>query len=101
MYLITAINAYYQSDSWNYLGENPRYQAEMDGFKLFNASAKLSADNWDLTLYIKNLTNEDGVTGMITEGHMGTDPAENFLGNSSKDYISLPRTLGMSLSYRF
>lgn len=101
MYLIAGINAYYQSDSFNYLGENPRYQANMDGFKLFNASLRLSADSWDATLYIKNLTNEEGVTGMITENHMGTDPGENFLGNSSKDYISLPRTVGVSFSYNF
>ena len=101
MYLISGINAYYQSDSYNYLGENPRFQSKMNDFKLINASLRLSADDWDATLYIKNVTNQKGVTGMITEAHMGTDPGENFFGNSSKDYISLPRTVGVSFSYNF
>jgi iron complex outermembrane receptor protein len=101
LYLVSQLNGYYQSESFNYLGESERYQATIGGFSLFNASAKLSANNWDVTLYIKNLTNEDGVTGKITENHMGTDPDERFLGNSAKDYISLPRTLGLTMSYRF
>jgi len=101
MYLISQINMYYQSSSLNWLGESETKQADIDGFSLINASTRLSNDDWDLTLYIKNITNEEGVTGKITEGHMGTGPDENFLGNSSKDYISLPRTIGLSATYRF
>ncbi|MCJ8271836.1 MAG: TonB-dependent receptor, partial [Psychrosphaera sp.] len=101
MYLITQLTGYHQSESFNYLGESQKYQSWLSGFSLFNASTRLSSDEWDLTLYIKNLTNEAGVTGRITENHMGTDPGENFLGNASKDYISLPRTVGLSMSYRF
>lgn len=98
---ISQINTYYQSDSVNYLGDSATLQADISGFSIWNASTRISAENWDLTLYVKNLFNEDGVTGLITEGHMGTDPGENFLGNSSKDYISLPRTIGLSATYRF
>lgn len=101
MYWITQANMYYQSESLNWLGDNPQRQADIDGFTLFNASTRLSMENWDFTLYVKNITNEEGVTGKITEGHMGTEPAENFYGNSSKDYISLPRTVGLSATYRF
>jgi iron complex outermembrane recepter protein len=98
---ISQINTYYQSDSLNYLGDSATLQADISGFSIWNASTRISAEKWDLTLYVKNLFNEDGVTGLITEGHMGTDPAENFLGNSSKDYISLPRTIGLAATYRF
>lgn len=100
-YWITQANAYYQSESLNWLGDNPSRQADIDGFTIFNASTRLSMENWDFTLYVKNIGNEEGVTGLITEGHMGTDPSENFYGNSSKDYISLPRTIGLSANYRF
>ncbi|GAA0341082.1 TonB-dependent receptor [Bowmanella denitrificans] len=100
-YLISAINGYYQSDSLNFLGDSPQLQAEIDGFSIWNASARLSSDNWDLVLYVKNLFNEEGVTGLLPEAYMGTDPAENFYGNASKDYISLPRTIGLSATYRF
>jgi iron complex outermembrane receptor protein len=101
MYLISQVNAYYQSGSLNWLGDSATRQADIDGFTIANASIRLSADDWDLTLYIKNISNEDGVTGKITEGHMGTGPDENYLGNSAKDYISLPRTIGLSATYRF
>lgn len=100
-YWITQANAYYQSDSLNWLGDNPERQADIEGFTIFNASTRLSTENWDLTLYVKNIANEEGVTGVVTEGHMGTDPGENFFGNASKDYISLPRTVGISATYRF
>jgi len=101
MYWITQINGYYQSDSLNYLGESDKFQSTIEGFSIVNASTRFSTEDWDITLYVKNLLNEEGVTGRISEDYMGTDPAENFLGNSSKDYISLPRTIGLSATYRF
>ncbi len=101
MYLISQLNGYYQSDSLNNLGNSGRLAAEIDGFSIWNFSSRLSTDDWDVTFFVKNLGNEAGVTGVYTEGYGGTDPAENFLGNSSKDYISLPRTVGVSATYRF
>ncbi|MBL4911106.1 MAG: TonB-dependent receptor [Alteromonadaceae bacterium] len=101
MYWVTQVNSYYQSGSLNYLGDSEKLQATIDGFSIVNASTRLNTENWDVTLYVKNIFNEDGVTGKLPEGYMGTDPAENFLGNSSKDYISLPRTVGLSATYRF
>lgn len=100
MYWITQVNGYYQSDTVNALGEG-KYQADVDAFSIWGVSTRISADDWDVTLYVKNLFNEDGVTGIIPESAMGTDPAENFLGNSSKDYISQPRTIGLSATYKF
>ncbi|MCC2614671.1 TonB-dependent receptor [Aestuariibacter halophilus] len=100
-YLISQVNAYYQSDSLNFLGNNEKLQTEIDGFSLWNASVRLSADDWDVVFYVKNVFNDDGVTGLLPEAYMGTDPAESFYGNSSKDYITLPRTFGLSATYRF
>ena len=104
MYLTTRVNGYYQSDSLNALGADSRVQADIDGFSLWNFSTRLSSEgssDWDIALYVKNIFNEEGVTGLIPEGYMGTDPAENFLGNSSKNYISLPRTIGVSATFHF
>jgi len=100
MYWITQVNGYYQSDSVNALGEG-KYQGDIDAFSIWNLSTRISSDDWDVTLYVKNVLNEDGITGLVPESAMGTDPDENFLGNSSKDYISLPRTIGLSATYRF
>jgi len=104
MYLTTQVNGYYQSDSVNAMGANSRVQADISGFSLWNFSTRLSSEgssDWDIALYVKNLFNEEGVTGLIPEGYMGTDPGENFLGNSSKSYISLPRTIGVAATFHF
>ncbi|WP_078083470.1 TonB-dependent receptor [Microbulbifer mangrovi] len=97
---VSRVNGYYQSDSENAIGDGVT-AAKIDGFQLWGANTSLVTDSWMATFYVKNLFNEDGVTGLFTERHMGTDPSENFLGNASKDYISLPRTIGLSGSYIF
>tara|TARA_R110002167_G_scaffold31464_30_gene103362 strand:+ start:1332 stop:3758 length:2427 start_codon:yes stop_codon:yes gene_type:complete len=101
MYWVSQLNVYYQSDSLNYLGDSASLQADIGGFSLWYVTSRLSTDDWDVVLYMKNIFNQDGVTGLLPEAYMGTDPAENFLGNSSKDFISLPRTYGVSVTYRF
>ncbi|AWL10743.1 hypothetical protein HMF8227_00235 [Saliniradius amylolyticus] len=100
-YLVSRVGAYYQSDSRNALGSNPTFDIDLDSFWIANASTALHADDWSATLYIKNLFNEEGVTGVLSEAYMGTDPAENFYGNASKKYITQPRTIGVSFNYRF
>ncbi|WP_193162484.1 TonB-dependent receptor [Microbulbifer hainanensis] len=97
---VSRINGYYQSDSENAIGSGLT-AAKIDAFQLWGANTSLVTDKWVASLFVKNLFNEDGVTGLITERHMGTDPSEGFLGNASKDYISLPRTIGLSGSYSF
>lgn len=97
---VSRINGYYQSDSENAIGSGLT-AAEIDAFQLWGLNTSLVADNWVASLFVKNVFNEEGVTGLITESHMGTDPSEGFLGNASKDYISLPRTIGLSASYNF
>ena len=94
-------DAYYQSESENALSLNPRFQRTLDGFALFNASATYSIDSWDVTLWLKNLANEEGISGVYTEEYMGTAPAEGYFGNGSKALVTLPRTVGLTIGYRF
>lgn len=100
-YLVSNVSAYYQSDSRNALGSNPNFDIDLPSFWIANASTTLHADDWKVTLFVKNIFNEEGVTGVLSEGYMGTDPDENFYGNSSKQYISQPRTIGIQFSYDF
>ncbi len=100
-YLLSRFGAYYQSDSRNSLGDNPTFDITLPSFWITNASTAVHGDNWSATLYIKNLFNEDGVTGILSEDYMGTDPDENFYGNASKSYITQPRTVGVSVRYQF
>ncbi|MCR6625751.1 MAG: TonB-dependent receptor [Pseudoxanthomonas sp.] len=94
-------DVYYQSESENALSLNPKFQRTLDGFPILNASATYSIDKWDVTLWLKNIANEEGISGIYTEQYMGTAPAEGYYGNGSKALVALPRTLGLTVSYRF
>ncbi len=94
-------DVYYQSESENALSLSPKFQRTLDGFAILNASATYGIDSWDVTLWLKNLANEEGVTGIYTEEYMGTDPAQNYFGNGSKALVALPRTIGVTIGYRF
>lgn len=99
--LINRLNAYYQSDTLNTITEGSSLDVEFDGFSLWNYVGTLAGDNWDVSAYVKNIGNEAGVTGALTEGYMGSEPSENYYGNGAKNYITLPRTIGAAFNYHF
>jgi len=92
-------------DSVNYapMSVYSRAYAEIDSFQLWNLSTTLSKDDWAASLYVKNLFDEDGTTGVFTwaQGGSNTSASQNYYGNNSRDYIALPRTLGASVTYSF
>jgi outer membrane receptor protein involved in Fe transport len=98
---INRINGYYQSETRNAINNTPVFNVELDAFTLVDVSTTLLFTNWDATLFVRNVGNERGVTGLFTEAYMGTDPASGYYGNGSKQFLSLPRTFGVSLNYRF
>ena len=83
-----------------YLGQ-PRFYYPMSGFAIWNAAATYSLRAWETTAWVKNITNSAGISGVYTPAYMGTSPQQNYYGNGSKALIALPRTVGVSLSYRF
>ena len=85
----------------NAISDSPVYNVQLGGFQLWNFSTTLAGDKWDATLWAKNLLNDAGVTGLFTEAYMGTYPIEGYYGNGSKRFISLPRTFGVTLTWRF
>ncbi|MBX3431155.1 MAG: TonB-dependent receptor [Hyphomonadaceae bacterium] len=95
------LDGFYQSETRNAISLSPAFDVDLDGFAIFNAVATVSTGQWDFSLWVKNIGNEEGVTGTYTELYMGTDPAEGYYGNGSKDLISLPRTIGASIGFRF
>lgn len=100
MKLVARGSGYYQSSTRNAIG-GPKFNTELSGFQIWNTSATLSKGPWGATLFVKNVFNEDGVTGEFTEAYMGTAPGVGYFGNSSKEFISLPRTIGLSIDYSF
>ncbi len=98
--LVARGGGYFQSSTRNAIG-GPTFNTKLSGFTLWNSSATLSKGPWAATVFVKNIFNEDGVTGEFTEAYMGTRPAVGYYGNGAKQFISLPRTLGLSLDYSF
>ena len=75
--------------------------ATFGGFSLFNLSSSVSGENWNMTLFVKNLSNQLGTTGALTNASYGTNPAVNFNGSDGKAMITQPRTIGISGRYNF
>ncbi len=98
---ITRLNAYYQSETRNAINNSPTFNVELDAFTLADVSTSLVFDSWDATLFIRNIGNERGVTGLFTEAYMGTAPGSGYFGNGNKQFLSLPRTVGFSVNLRF
>lgn len=101
--MTSRLSGYYQSDSVNSVQPTSQVYDEFGGFAIFNASVNFIKDNWALSLYVKNLTNEEGITGSYPSTYLSTDTGafENYYGNNQKDYIASPRTIGLSVSYEF
>ena len=95
------VGAYYQSETQNALSRSALFDATLDAFQIWDASAALSGDAWSVAVWVKNIGNEAGVTGVFKEEYMGTAPDQGYYGNGAKDLISLPRTFGLTLTYEF
>jgi len=100
--LTSRLSGYYQSDSINSVQDNT-IQATFPGFSLWNASVTLGSDNWSAALYVKNIGDEQAVTGNYPASYMSTDTGvfENYYGNNQREYIATPRTIGLALKYDF
>ncbi|MHA6288162.1 TonB-dependent receptor [Maricaulis sp. CAU 1757] len=97
----TRLDGYYQSDTRNAVTDSPRFNVPLDGFSIWNLTTTFSQDDLAVSFWVKNLTNEEGVTGVFTEAYMGTAPSEGYFGNGNKQLLALPRTLGATLRYSF
>jgi hypothetical protein len=79
----------------------PKFYYPIKGYALFNASTSYVMGDWSATLWMKNIFNAEGVSGVYTQAYMGTDPAQNYYGNASKALNALPRTAGLTVDYKF
>lgn len=100
--LTTRLSAYYQSDSINSVQDNS-LQATFDAFSLWNFQTTLNSENWSAALFVKNIGDEQAVTGNYPAAYMSSDTNtfENFYGNNQRQYIATPRTIGVALKYFF
>ena len=99
--LVNRFDAYYQSDTRNYIGEDSLYDAEFKGFNIINVSSTLFNDNSYLTVFIKNILNERGVTGAFLNPAFGPQPDQGFYGSNNREFFALPRTIGIAVNRSF
>ncbi len=100
--LINRVSGYFQSSSRNAVAATGSpLDTGIDPFFLWTLSTTLAFDRYDVTLFVKNIFNARGVTGVYTNEYSGTDPAANFYGNDSRRLITAPRTIGMTFNYTF
>jgi outer membrane receptor protein involved in Fe transport len=78
-------------------------QATFDAFSLWNFQTTLNSENWSAALFVKNIGDEQAVTGNYPAAYMSSDTNtfENFYGNNQRQYIATPRTIGVALKYFF
>ncbi len=101
-YLVSRISAYYQSDVENsILNIDENWAQTLDGFALVNASVAVVMDYWTVSLFVKNIFNEEGTVATYKEEYMTSDPSQGFYGTGQKDFITTPRTITLSASYSF
>ena len=103
MDLVAGVNAYFQSDSENFIDQNSPVNETFDSFWLLGATASLVADNWRATLYLKNLTDEAAPTGAFSSSDWSYDTGtfESWYGNGNRQFIVQPRTIGIKIQYGF
>jgi hypothetical protein len=78
-------------------------QDTFGGFSIWNIGATLSNESWSASLYVKNIGNDQAITGNYPSAYMSTDTGtfENYYGNNQRQYLATPRTVGLALKYNF
>jgi len=99
--LVHRANIYHQSEMQNHLSSSTDYNQDLDAFSIGDFSSTLFNDDMYISFFIKNITNERGVTGMFKSEAFGPDPSSGFYGSNDREFIALPRTIGISIDKSF
>lgn len=90
MELVFGANGSYRSEARSDLSDFQN--VDLDGFWLLNLGVTLNADAWSMRAFVNNVADERGATGAFSTA---------VFGDTATSYISMPRTYGLTLSYRF
>jgi outer membrane receptor protein involved in Fe transport len=94
-------DGFYQAETQNTLDPSILQAEAFPGFAIWDLSATIAADNWYAAVFAKNIFNEEGTTGAFTPDAFGTVPLAEFYGSTARQFMALPRTIGISLNYDF
>lgn len=72
--------------------------AELGSYSIWNTAATVSRDKWSLQFYVKNLTNEDGLSSVFELAANGAGAPAEF---DRRGWVNRPRTMGLRFNYGF
>ena len=98
---VNRLDIYAQSETRNYIGSDPLYDAEFEDFRISNASTTFFNDSFYVSLFIKNISNERGITGAFLNNAFGPNPSQGFYGSNGREFYALPRTVGITINRAF
>ena len=98
---VNRLDLYAQSETRNYIGSDPLYDAEFEDFRISNASTTFFNDSFYVSLFIKNISNERGITGAFLNNAFGPNPSQGFYGSNGREFYALPRTVGITINRAF
>lgn len=99
--LVFRVDGFYQSKTQNVLNQGVLDAATFSGFSIWDLTASLVSDGWSLSLFAKNIFNEEGTTGAFTDAAFGAMPTAEFFGSNSRQFVALPRTVGVAATFDF
>jgi iron complex outermembrane recepter protein len=112
--LVPHLDAYYQSHTLSYLGVNEAASLPLSSYSIWNASIALNSKQWSLSLQVRNLTNAYAVSGIYPSSRYGSAPlypsyfdvwfntsGYGFFGDTTRELIARPRTIGLVAKYNF
>jgi outer membrane receptor protein involved in Fe transport len=99
--LVYRLDYYQQSETTNFIGVDEAFSADFKKFSIVNISATLFKDDMYVSLFIKNLGNDRGVTGAFLNQSFGPDTSQGFYGDNSREFFALPKTVGISINRSF
>jgi outer membrane receptor for ferric coprogen and ferric-rhodotorulic acid len=99
--LVYRLDYYQQSETTNFIGVDEAFSADFKKFSIVNMSATLFKDDMYVSLFIKNLGNDRGVTGAFLNQSFGPDTSQGFYGDNSREFFALPKTVGISINRSF
>jgi len=100
--MVLRADGYIQSSTENYINNaSATLGGNMKGFAIWNAGVSFLFEDFDVSVFAKNVFNVRGTTASYSAAYMGTDASQNYFGSGAKDEITLPRTIGAAVTYRF
>jgi outer membrane receptor for ferric coprogen and ferric-rhodotorulic acid len=89
-------DGFYQSSTQNVLDQSISDSRKFGAFSIWDLTATLASDRWSVSLFVKNLFDNPGVTGAFTGAAFGPNPTAQFYGSNARTFITLPRTIGLA-----